>query len=459
MSLVKGKVQATMKLPMLQNLIKRDPHSYKQEFLLQMNRYQSELEIFKLRPTLDSDRFTELAMFISHTCSCYKDYSQTFPQSIMVLIETNASVLHPEVRIKLMNALILMRNKNLIEPLMLINLSFRLFAIPDKSLRSTLKEYILNDIKTINSKRNDEKVNKSIQAFLYTVVSEDASIRAKKGIEILAELYRRRIWNDARTVNVVGEACLNPSPKIFVPAIRFFLGIENSMEEDEEEQSAVTREVNTHEHSKKTKKRLRVEQKQKSINEKKMKQHMQKLEEAVPLFPAIQVIHDPHSMAEKLFKKARQSGERFEVKLLLMNFISRLIGCHKLLVLGFYSFLQRYLTAHQKDVTQILAYLIQACHELIPPEDVLPIVKAIAYNFISERCTNEVIAVGINSVREIIRRVPAILKEDGMDDFIQDLAMYGKKTHKSVMIAAHGLINLIRLKHYILTIKCICDNN
>jgi hypothetical protein len=31
-----------------------------------------------------------------------------------------------------------------------------------------------------------------------------------------------------------------------------------------------------------------------------------------------------------------------------------------------------------------------------------------------------------------------------MDDFIQDLARYGKKTHKSVMTAAHGIVNMVR---------------
>jgi protein SDA1 len=84
-----------------------------------------------------------------------------------------------------------------------------------------------------------------------------------------------------------------------------------------------------------------------------------KASESTPLFPAIQLIHDPQALAEKLFKKLRQPGEKFEVKLLLMNFISRLIGCHKLILLSFYSFLQRYITSHQKDVTHILAYLIQ----------------------------------------------------------------------------------------------------
>jgi protein SDA1 len=74
----------------------------------------------------------------------------------------------------------------------------------------------------------------------------------------------------------------------------------------------------------------------------------------------------------------------------------------------------------------------------------MAVVKAIAYNFINERCTTEVVAVGLNSVREVFIRVPALLREPGMDDFIQDLAQYGKKMHKSVMIAAHSLVNFIR---------------
>ena len=108
------------------------------------------------------------------------------------------------------------------------------------------------------------------------------------------------------------------------------------------------------------------------------------------------------------------------------------------------SFIQRYLTAHQRDVTRILAYLVQACHELVPPEELLPVLKAIAHNFITERCANEVIAVGMNAVREIIARCPALLHEDGMGDFVQDLAQYSRKTHKSVMVAAHSVINLVR---------------
>lgn len=440
------KIAVTLKLPQLQNLIKRDPDAYKDEFFMQKAHFDSELEIFKLRPTKDSERFAELVSFMSHTISCYPAQCDHIPLALMQLLELQANVLHPDVRSKLFQALVILRKRDVIEPLVLIKLAFKLFIIPDKTLRLAVGEYIMADIKALNSKRHNEKLNKSIQATLFDIVNDNATITARKTVEILSELYRKRIWTDARTVNVLGIATLSQTTRVAVSAVNFFLGIETKMLEDDEEElkEGNSASVDFHEHSKKTKKRQRSVKLQKEKNEKTKRDHERKVAESVPLFPAIQLLHDPQSLADKLFKRLRQTGERFEVKLLLMNFVSRLIGCHKLLLLSFYSFLQRYLTSHQKDVTHILAYLIQSCHDLIPPEEVVPVIKSIAQNFITERCTNEVMAVGINSVREVISRVPAVLHEPGMDDFVQDLAQYSKKTHKSVMTAAHGVVNLVR---------------
>jgi len=438
MALMTGKPLVTSKLPQLQNLIKRDPAAYKDEFMMQKRHFDSELEIFKLRPTKDSERFTELVTFMSHVASCYASDCAEVPVALLSLLEQHATTLHLDVRSKLFQALILLRNKGMIDPLILLRLAFKLFSVPDKTLRVSLGEYIFNDIKSINANKRNDKLNRNVQVVLFGIVAEDTTVAARKTVLLLSELYRRRVWTDARTINVIASACTSPVTRVVVVAINFFLGIETKMSEDEdEEKSGTVKEVDFHAHSKKTKKRIRHVQRQVEQNAKMRREQARKAEETVPLFPAIQLIHDPQVLAEKLFKKLRQPGEKFEVKLLLMNFISRLIGCHKLLLLSFYSFLQRYLTSHQQDVTHILAYLIQACHDLVPPEDLLPVIKAIAFHFINERCTNEVIAVGINSVREIFTRMPTLLREPGMDDFVEDLAQYGKKTHKSVMMASH----------------------
>jgi protein SDA1 len=325
------------KLPQLQNLIKRDPSAYKEEFELQLRHFESELEIFKLRPTANSERFTDLLSFLSHVASCYRDRCAQIPTQLVELLETGANTLHPDVRAKLLQALILLRNRGLLDPLVLLKLSFKLISITDKALRVNLRDYIVQDIKMINHDKNNEKLNRRVQAYLFGVVAEDGGVTARKTVEILSELYRRRIWTDSRTVNVIGSACASPATRVMVAGINFFLGIEAKMDEDEEEEKVLeVTEVNYHEHSKKTKKRARQVKRQIDRNQKIKRENEQKQLETVPLFPAIQLLHNPQDLAEAVFARLKQSGIRFEVKLLMMNFISRLIGCHGLHVLPFY---------------------------------------------------------------------------------------------------------------------------
>lgn len=416
---------------------------------MQRRHYESELDIFKMRPTQDSQRFTDLLTFMSHVAPCFKDECPKFSAQMMDLMENNAGTLHPDVRSKLLQALMLLRNREMLNPLHMLQLCFKLFAVQDKTLRIILSEYIITDIKNLNLHKTNDKLNRRVQALLFGIVSEDTTVAARKSVYIMSELYRRKVWVDPRTVNVIASACSSESTRVMVAGLKFFLGIETRMHDDEEEEeekigaAAKSMEINYHQHSKKTRARARsVKKQQEQVA--KLRREKDKSDEPTPLYPAILLIHDPNALAEKLFKRVRQSCERFEVKLLLMNMISRLVGCHQLLLLNFYSFLQRYLTSHQQSVTVILTYLIQACHPLVPPEELTPVIRAIAFNFITERCNNEVISVGINAVREIMQRVPAILREPGMDDFMGDLVQYGRKTHKSVMIAAHSLINLVR---------------
>ena len=52
--------------------------------------------------------------------------------------------------------------------------------------------------------------------------------------------------------------------------------------------------------------------------------------------------------AEKLFSQLELCSERFEVKVMMVNLISRLIGIHQLLLFNFYPFMQRFLKPHQR---------------------------------------------------------------------------------------------------------------
>lgn len=55
-------------LPQLQNLIKRDPVSYREDFLRQFRHFQSNLDILRLNPAHDVKHFGDLVLFLSHVC-------------------------------------------------------------------------------------------------------------------------------------------------------------------------------------------------------------------------------------------------------------------------------------------------------------------------------------------------------------------------------------------------------
>lgn len=60
----------------------------------------------------------------------------------------------------LCQALILMRNRGLVTPTLLLELFFELFRCQDTLLRKTLRNYIVQDIKKINVKHRNAKVNR-----------------------------------------------------------------------------------------------------------------------------------------------------------------------------------------------------------------------------------------------------------------------------------------------------------
>lgn len=71
-----------------------------------------------------------------------------------------------------------------------------------------------------------------------------------------------------------------------------------------------------------------------------------------------------------------------------------------------------------------------------------PILKTVADNFITERNSSEVMAVGINSIREITARCPLAMNEDLLADLIE----YRTYKDKGVSTAAKSLIAMFREK-------------
>jgi len=409
--------------------------------------------------------------------------------------------LHRDIRKACVSALILMRNKGAIPPLRLLQLFFQLMSVvPDKNLRESLYHHIVNDIRNINKNgKKDEKLNRVIQGYFHRIVMASASegsgngssnrsggedsptdYAAKRATQMICDLYRRNIWNDERSIHILASAATSPNPSVMSKSLRFFLNIEETMNRDklssEEDKWQGSLNIDLHLHSKKTKHKKRVivkqlKNRQKIQHEREglivSQRHDKGVESSKKLFPAIELLNDPYGICETLLKRIKNSsGYKFEVKMLMLNFVTRVIGNHELIVLPLYTLLQRYMNGHQRDVTSILAYTVQSCHSLVPPEEVYGVLKCIIHEFVTERCSGEQMAVGINACRAICVRVPSVLSGDDdimdgdneggdgvsreksiswdVEAFVRDLASYAKHRDRSVSIAGRGWVNFIR---------------
>merc|ERR1719234_1421751 len=272
------------------------------------------------------------------------------------------------------------------------------------------------------------------------MLKDSATIAAKTSLDVMATLYRKDVWRDAKTVNVIATGCFSKETKILVAATKFFLGSDDQDDDDktdDEDDLPTAKEVTlANKFNKKTRKREKYLENIKKAHKKKKKKN------SAPSynFSALHLLHDPQEFAEKLFRRLEGLNEKFEVKLMLLELVSRLIGTHQLILLNYYPYIARFLAPHQREVIRLLQFSAQAAHELVPPDCIEPVLKAIINNFVTERNSAEVMAVGLNAVRELVARCPLVMTED----LLRDLVEYKTYKDKGVMMASRSLIQLFR---------------
>ena len=80
---------------------------------------------------------------------------------------------------------------------------YTMFPLITRCDRSSLA-YLSTDIKAANRHHRNDKLNRALQSFMYGVMADDNEAAAKKSLAVCTELWRRHVWRDARTVNVIG---------------------------------------------------------------------------------------------------------------------------------------------------------------------------------------------------------------------------------------------------------------
>ncbi|KAF8475234.1 protein required for actin cytoskeleton organization and cell cycle progression [Russula ochroleuca] len=459
----------TSNLPQLQNLIKRDPVSYKEEFLQQWNHYKSTRQIFQINPGEQPSHFRELVTFISQVAPFYPAETSEFPSHLSSLLLESYSSLSPDIRHSLLQNLVMLRNKGVITSFDLLKTLFPLLPrTTSSSLRAVIQKTILTDIKTANQRTKNHKLNRAVQAMLFGMVERgmDGAVMGDKGklrsnpntsaeglsnsgdeamwaVVLTKELWKKGVWNDAKSVAIVALGCFHPVTKVQSASLHFFLGNDEGSEDSDDESDGDTINVRSVEHKREIKKKTRGgDKKIRRILKTASKKQKRKNVGDTPNFPALQLLRDPQTFGEKLYDLLQKYDARFSLdhKILIMQLLARVTASHQLTVLGFYTYVLKYLTHHQLRAPAILAVLAQSAHALTPPDALTPAVRKLAHEFVHPGVGPEVVAAGLNAIREICRRQPWAME----DDMLGDLIAYRKSRDKGVMVAARGLLQLYR---------------
>ncbi|KAJ8903954.1 hypothetical protein NDN08_000485 [Rhodosorus marinus] len=461
----------------LQSSCRRDPDSYRTEFLTQYGQFQALVASTELRPSMESKQLENLSSFMAHVSSAYPIEGRKAADHHIRLLKEYGASMHHDLRRSLVKSTTIMYRKDAISIESMVPVLFQLLSVRDKELRKSISASIISSLQHANKKHRNEAVVKSLQKFMYKTIEGSDVALVKRSVGLSIELFRRQIWCDEKTANVIGSAVFHPSPEVMIIAARFVLdseqkprgdGGENEDEgESDDESDDDTGDGGSSKRAKEmwksynltgkknARKSARVQKAMKKMMKKKRKPSSGSAGamKANP-FSAIMLINNPQEYTERLFSdlQTRKKNVSFDAKLTMINLITRMISIHELLVLNLYPLLQRYLQPHQERVTVILAYLAQACHSLVPPDAVQPMVKTIADTFVTDRCSEETIAVGLNSIREICARVPLAIEDESVAEsdvegraaLLRDLAAYKSHRDKGVSMAARSLIQLYR---------------
>ncbi|KDN38379.1 SDA1-domain-containing protein [Tilletiaria anomala UBC 951] len=513
----------TSNLPALQNLLKRDPASYRDDFIAQWNHYQSLSRILRSDMGIGMDasgsgagmagpsaasqiiktskdehnRFLSLLSFVAQLAPSYPQITKGFPEELSTLLLQHHSALSPDLRLSCVKSLVLLRNKDHISSEELLRTLLPLLSLTTSAtLRTFVQKTILSDLKTANLKTKAVKLNSLVQGWLFSLIQKgieankvaaagiginDTGSAASKAkgklaaesrmksealwaVRLASELWRKNIWRDAKTVQIISEGCFHPHPKVQASCIRFFLGDLHASEtangsddendgSDSDETSAHTPDMSKLKHQRKVKKKTRsADRKIKAAAATARKMNKQKEAnrggdgDGTMNAAAIDLLHDPQSFADKLFEMLRIGDKRtpIELKVRIMQLLSRVISLNKLAVLGFYSYVVKYLAPQQLHVTLILVSVAQSVHEQTPPDVLVQIVRKLSDAFVHPGVGPEVIAAGLNTIREVCRRQPSVMEGSAERDLLEDLIAYRKSKDKGVCAASRGLLALYR---------------
>ncbi|ELP88996.1 hypothetical protein EIN_492550 [Entamoeba invadens IP1] len=435
----------------IQKQMKEDPQAYVDDLKQYYEHFkssfttmvaQSDLGVTPAGTTLDE--MLRLVVFLNNVSAEYKTELAEFPVELVEILKK--CKLPSNAKVTITKALIGLRSKGFLSLDKVLPVLLEMLCTKDKNVKGITYRFIINDIKNSTNKKGGAKSKAETMRLFEQIIDSNANSKiVKKIVEILSELFVKNVMKTQRVVNIIANAIFHLDAKVKVKALEFFLRLDEKQEEldddtkkdikvAEKDLRVLTKKLGI---KKKTGK-LRTMKKDAEENLKKLRKT--EILEHQPNWGAIDALYDGNAFCDKLYRDIKGSRNRFEIRLLELDLMSRIIARKEVVCLPFYTFIVRYLYPRHEHITKLLAFTAQSIHSLIPPDVVEPIVRTILNNFVSDRSRVEAQSLGLNTIRVICERCPLVMNK-GM---LADLADYKKSHNKAVVSASRSIIELFK---------------
>ena len=141
-----------------------------------------------MKPLKQNKQLADSMLFLANVSHCFQEELKEYPKQLIDLLRKYSNVLNPEMRMTVCRALILIRNKNLIEPIPIFELFFFLFKCNDKLLRSTIYSQLISDVKKIKMKYKNYKLISQVQQYVFSLVKDSNPAIAKYALVSLISI-------------------------------------------------------------------------------------------------------------------------------------------------------------------------------------------------------------------------------------------------------------------------------
>ena len=471
-------------LNLYQDKLKRDKDLYKEEFEQFMIIFKPIFYEFLESPSKSNDKINDILIFLAHISHLYPCELAFIPNELVTLIENNYNIINQNIRITIIEYFNLLRKKDILEPTEILPMMFQLLCCQDKELRRKVERFIINDLSRINSNVKNNKINKYIKNKCtemlnlgnnkssnnnYNISSfsnerDNTSLlldkkAARKTLKITITLFKKGIWNDDKTINIISSGCYNDDDKLCLAACNFFLSEDNVdineknnkhlNEDDDSSFNEMDDLKNKYKllgggNSKKTKKKkMKLKKLMKAVERRETRKSNKKGAIKSTFLP-INLLHDPQTICERMFDKLKSlkkcKTKSSNLKYKLMRLIGRISGRYKIVIPNFFAYLCMFISPRQDNLSSVFAALAEANHQYVLPVDIEPVVDQIFDRFIDSSFPPLYITLGVNAITALVEKNNNSIEKKHYDMIMDLFRVKNKSVHNSIK----GFNNLVK---------------